>query len=176
MKNFKKFLQASNRLEERQTARKAKEVDEVQKFDLQLESHKQIKMLESIDAEQVVAKSRKHTLDEIVAYEQQRIELATDELLETEDFETEAFEVAVNTEIFQDISEIQKPENLNQPKQIKQLPAGPPDPFDHELSDLTEECLRRETEKNDAAIKQMQEEDEESARQKGPLFFNPRSI
>jgi hypothetical protein len=201
MKNFKRFLQTSKKLEELQIARKAREVDEVQKFNLQLESHKQSDLVERLDAEQALEESRAHTLDEIIAGEQRRIELATDELLKAEDFEAEAFEVSGNADGFRELSGIQDPGNINRHHQIKQLPAGSPDPFDHELSDLTETCLQRELEKNETVVKQMQEEEAQeeeaqeeeaqeeevreeetqeehkgSAGRKSSLFFNPRSI
>lgn len=176
MKNFHiKFLQSSKKLEGTQIDRKAREVDEIWKFGLQLEAHNHVEMFESVEREQAFLESRKRALDEAIADVQRQDELLADELLETEDFETNAFEVSVNGSSRQ-LFETQDSAGLNRQPQFKQLPENTSGPFDHELSNLTEICLQRELEKNDAAIKQAQEEDEERERQNGPLFLNPRSI
>ena len=176
MKNFNiKFLQSSKKLEGVHTTRKAREVDEIWKFGLQLEAHNHVEMFESVDDEQAALESRKCALDEAIADAQRQDELTAHELLETEDFDTKASEVSINGS-FRDLSEAQNSVGVNQQTQLKQLPENTSGPFNHELSDLAEACLQRELEKNDAAVKQVQEEDEESESQKGPLFFNPRSI
>jgi hypothetical protein len=176
MKNFSiKFLRSSKKLEGVHTARKSREVDEIWKFGLQLEAHNHIEMFESVDDEQAALESRKYALDETIADAQRQDELTRHELLETEDFETNAFEVSINGSL-RNFSETQNSVEINQQTQLKQLPESTSGPFDHELSDLAEVCLQRELEKNDAAVKQIQEEDEENERQKGPIFFNPRSI
>lgn len=175
MKNFHiKFLQSSKKLEGAQIDRKAREVDEIWKFELQLEAHKHVEMFESVESEQTSLESRKCALDEALAEDQRQEELTANELLETEDFETKAFEVSNRS--LRNLSEVQKPGESDRQTDRKQLPESTSGPFDHELSDLTEACLRRELEKNETAVKQIQEEDEESERRKGPLFFNPRSI
>jgi hypothetical protein len=176
MKNFHiKFLQSSKKLEGVQIDRKAREVDQIWKFGLQLEAHNHVEMFESVESEQTFLESRKRALDEALADAQRQDELTAHKLLETEDFETKAFGVSINGS-FADLSETQNSVGVQQQTQLKQLPESSAGPFDHELSDLAEACLQRELEKNDTAVKQIQEEDEESERQKGPLFFNPRSI
>jgi hypothetical protein len=179
MPNFKRLLQCAKKFEDLQISRKTKDVDEIQKFNLQKEYHQHITMLQNLDADRAYIESQKDGLEGIITEEQGRIEIKTNELLEAEAFDQEAFENPVNSGEFQSISETQKTSAINWQEPLKQLPAGSSDLFDQEMSDVTEVCLQRELEKNDAAIKQVQEEEEVSSSQKtrkSPLFLRGHSI
>ena len=71
MKDFEKFLRNSQRLEEFQTARKAKEVGEIQKFEKETERHKYQELEQILEFESAVNEWQKQKYDEPEIDEQQ---------------------------------------------------------------------------------------------------------
>lgn len=138
MKNLKKFLRSSKKLEARHTDRKAREVEEVYTFNLQQEYHKHREF------------DRLHELSSAHARHKEGV------LLNTEDFEQQAQEdrqYGSDSE-FERIAELQGFHFEPQPHRLKQLPAGSHDVFSHDLSEEAEIHLQKETAKNRRALKQ----------------------
>ena len=156
-KDSDKFLHYPKKLEEHQTARKAKEIDEVQRFDRQLEYHQHLELLEALDTERTFTESQQQALDETMTDEQQQFEVTTEELLAVHEFEAEVPAMTM-TASGSNFPESQVIKDISPPSSPRQLTAGSPDPFTHDLSELTETCLQQELEKNDTALKKAQEE------------------
>jgi hypothetical protein len=156
-KDTEKFLHYPKKLEEHQTARKAKEIDEVQRFNRQLEYHQHLELHEVLDTERMFTESQKQASDETMTDEQRQVEVTTEELLEVNEFEAEVSAMTM-TALESDFPENQESEDISSPASPQQLTAGSPDPFTHELSELTETCLQQELEKNDATLKKAEKE------------------
>ena len=172
MKNFEKFLQYSRKLEELQTARKAKEVDEIQKLDIQMEYHKCLELDQVLESDRACNDHLNQELEEPIATEQEWLEDKTQELLEIEEFERQAQDIQFNVSgnDFEIIAEIQAATFEEPPYELKQLPTASADAFDHELSNLTEVELQREIKQNEAAINEEQESIE-GEKSPGDVFF-----
>ena len=155
MKKFEKFLQYSRKLEELQTARKAKEVDEIRKFDIQLERQKCRDLSQILRTEQQQVKHVVQNLDTPVEMElghQANTRQAFEEAVE---FERQAHNMKLNApgNEFGVISELQGFTYEEQhPYRQKQLPEASDDAFTNELSDVIEMELQRELQKNEEAI------------------------
>lgn len=171
MKNFEKLLQLSKKLEDRQTVRKAKEVDEIEKFDSQEECHKCRELDQMLKINDAHAQLLKQELEKPVAAQQEWLKEKTEELSEVEEFEKQAQDLQINApgNEFEMIEEIQGNTFEEKSYQLKQLPPGSPDTFAHDLSDLTETQLQREFDWNKAAISGEQDFNEEEEAEN--LFF-----
>jgi hypothetical protein len=161
MKDFEKLLQSSKKLEERQTARKAKEINEIYLFNLQRECYKKCELDRILEIDQAHAKCRNLEIEGPVIAERECLESKVGEFLEVEEFENQTQDIQIS------------PPNSSgeQPHILKQLPAGSPDAFTHELTDLTETQLQRELTQNEMAINGSQEDSEEEEEIPGTVFF-----
>ncbi len=176
MKQFEKFLQASKKLEDRQTTRRAKEVAEIEKFDSQKEHH-QCRKLERIhNIGRAHIKRQKQELEEPIIFEQEWSEDKARKLSEIEEFERQAQDMQINIpgNEFEIIEEIQRGAFGEKPHELKQLSAGSPDVLRHDLTDdLTESHLQRELKQNETAINEGQDSGEEEEKTRSIFFFLP---
>jgi hypothetical protein len=170
MDNLGKFLYSARKLEGLQTARKAKEVDEIRKFDVQLEARKRRNLAQTLETEQQHTQALNQKLAEPLAAEQAWRDAKTDELRHTEAFAhqgrvplRQAQDIALRqtqgTPRFDEpmcdfdiIEEIQGFGFRREPYSLKQLPAADIDAFTHELSDQTDSHLSQEVHRNQQAV------------------------
>ncbi len=169
MKNLEKLLQSSKKLEERQTARKAKEIDEVYLFNLQKECYKKCELDRILEINQTHTKRLDQEIEEPVTAEHKCIKSKAKKLLEAEEFEKHRLNPPIND--FEVIAEMQGFSVGEKPHVLKQLPAGSSDAFTHELTELTEVQFQRELKQNERAIKNNQENMEEEEKKTGNVFF-----
>lgn len=176
MKKFEKILQYFKKIEEAQTLRKAKEVDEIQHFDVQKDNRNCRELDQMLKLDRAYKKRQKSKLEDPVAMEQESLQRKTQHLSEVEDFEQQAMDThldAPGNEI-EVVAELEGFSFNEKPHNLKQLPAGSADAFTHELTELTENQLQREFEKNEAAIKEEPEpEPEEKKEPETTFFFRP---
>jgi hypothetical protein len=162
MDNLGKFLHYARKLEDLQTVRKAKEVDEIRKFDVQLEVQKRRNLVQTLETEQQHTQALNQELAEPLAAEQAWRDAKTGELQHVEAFAhqgrvplrqtqgTPRFDESAHD--FDIIEAIQGFGFRREPYSLKQLPAGDADAFTHELSDQTESHLSQEVYRNQQAV------------------------
>jgi hypothetical protein len=160
MKNLLKFLRASKKMEVRQVARKAKEIDEVYAFNLQREvagCHQFDQMLEDDGVRREIRKQKSEPISEM---EEDFVARHNDVLTTVEAFERDALETQQYAEgnAFDIIAEMQGFDfEETRPHAVKQLPAAPSDVFANTLTDVTESQLEEESTHNKQAITPWQE-------------------
>ena len=177
MKKFEKILQYCNKIEESHTVRRSKEVDESQQFDVQKETSTCRQLDQILKVDSAYKKRQIKELHMPVELEQEALHQKTIHLEEIEEFDRQSldFQLEGAHNAFEIVAEIQGFTFDERSHTPKQLPAGPPDAFTHELTDLTEMRLHREIEKNEAAIYGEQEEEPEDEPHKPEtvFFFRP---
>lgn len=155
MKNLIKFLRASRKMEIRQVARKAQEIDEVYAFNLQHEisgCHQLDRILEGDDA---LRETRKQKSEPISEMQEDFVTRHNEELASVEIFERDALESQqyADGNAFDIIAEMQGFDfEETRPHAVKQLPAAPSDVFANNLTDVTESQLEEELTHNKQAI------------------------
>ncbi len=178
MKNFQKILQNCHKLEESSIRRRTKDIDDSTQFDQQKETAKCRQLEQHLKVDSAYAKRQLKELDIPVELEQEALHEHAAHLDEIEAFDQQAtaYQLDGAHNAFETIAEIQGFSFSDDDSHaLKQLPAGPADAFHHELHDLTDMELQRETDKNDAAIHGEQEEEPEEAphEPETPFFFRP---
>jgi hypothetical protein len=174
MKNFEKFLRYSRKLEELQTTRKAKEVEEIQKLDTHMDSHKCRELDQILNIDRLNTEEIDQDLEESLAIEQEISEKARQKLLDIEEFERRAQDMKINApgNDFEIISEIQGLPSGDQPSDLKQLSSGSSGAFPDELGELTEIEFQRELQQNELAIHN--KNDQVKEKRKGLFFFRAK--
>lgn len=154
MKTFRKFFQYSRKLEELQTARKAKEVDEIRKFDVQLEAQKQRNLEHHLKSERVQAKQQKQDLEHPLISEQEWQTLRIEHLQEVEEFDQYAQHTKINVSDndIEQMSALQENMSGTSPDIPQALPSVTYDVFANEIPDVAENEFQRELQKNYDAI------------------------
>lgn len=156
MNRLEKFLRYSQKLEELQTERKAKEVDEIRKFDIQIKSHKQRESDQMTEFAQIYMDWQNQRINEPLADEQQRQDRQLRDLEELRQFEEYAYNTSQygTDNPFDLIAEMEHDSGIEHAhEEIKQITAGTPDAFDHELTECTEIHLQQELEQNEIIVK-----------------------
>ncbi|MBD3308904.1 hypothetical protein GF339_21010 [candidate division KSB3 bacterium] len=156
MKNLKKLLQYSQQVEHVQTARKAKEVGEVQNFEAHWQHHKRRDFTQYVGFEQAYTDHLSRTLDELDADEHAHVEHDIQTLAEIEQFEQHAQNDQLRTSgnTFDLIDELQGRRSGQESHAIMQLPAAPPEVFEQEFSDVIDVEFHRELDQNQRQINQ----------------------
>jgi hypothetical protein len=174
MKKFKKILQYFKKIEEAHTLRKAKEVDEIQQFDVQKDNRHCRELDQMLKLDRAYKKRQRSQLEDPIAMEQESLQHKTQHISEVEDFKQQAMDTQLNTpgNELEVVAELQGFSFHENPHNLKQLPAGSADAFTHELTELTENQLQREFEENEAAIKE-EPKPEEKKEPETMFFFHP---
>ena len=173
MQDMKKFLYSSKKLEARHTDCKSKEAEEVYTFNIQKEYH------------------RNREFERLLEFTSTYDEHQNEAIKEGEDSEQEIADIRQNApeNAFDIIAELQGFDFGNQPHSLKQIPPGTSsDIFVHEMSDVVEEQLQKETTYNERSVEKGQtiseeepeywemEEVEEDEQKDGPhnvFYFRP---
>ncbi len=174
MKKIEKILQYPEKIEAAHTLRKDKELDDIKQFDAQAESYKCRELDQLLKVDHAYNQRLEPKLEEPFVLELELIHSKTQALLEIEDFEHQTMDTQLTApgNEFEIIAEMQEVTYDEAPHPLKQLPAGSPDAFTHELSEFTEDRLQRENEKNDATINSGQEQEpEEETKEPETVFF-----
>ena len=154
MKTFQKFFQYSRKLEELQTARKAKEVDEIRKLDVHLQAQKQRNLEHHLKSERIQINQQKRNLEQSQIFEQEWQTFRIEHLQEVEEFDQYAQNTKINVSDNDVEQMIALQENMSEiSADIPQaLPSVTYDVFAHEIPDVAENEFQRELEKNHDAI------------------------
>lgn len=159
MKTFQKFFQYSRKLEELQTARKAKEVDEVRKFDAQMEAQKQRNLDQHLKSERAQDEQHIQALEHPAISEEIWITVQEQRLQKVEEFDEQAQRSKTDAfyNDFGQFLEFQESRFESVSDGSTALFSATYDAFTNELSDVTESELQREVQQNDEAIYANQE-------------------
>ncbi len=155
MKKFEKYLRYAEKFEAFQTARKSKEVNDIQKLDTQKEflktrKLKQTHLMDRVRRKHLKLKLEVSEIDEQHWETMKRQQLGTIETLEAQARHTQVD--ACGSE-FDLLAEMQGERyNSEQNQEFKQLPEISFDPFVHELTEITKTEHQKELEKNEKAI------------------------
>lgn len=154
MKTFQKFFQYSRKLEELQTARKAKEVDEVRKFDVQMEAQKQRTLDQHLKSERAQDEQQIEALEHLAISEEAWMTAQEQRLQKVEEFDEQAQRSKTDAfyNDFGQFLEFQESKFESVPDSSTALFSAAYDVFTNELSDVTESELQREVQQNDEAI------------------------
>jgi hypothetical protein len=141
-------------MEARQTARKAQEVEEVYTFDLQRKASGCYRFEQILDDATTRETIQSQKSEPILQMEEEFIARQNEELAAIEAFEsdTKVDQQYAPGNTFDTIAEIQGFELEKKLYGLKQLPAGSPDAFDNDLTDLTEHHLEEELSQNKKAV------------------------
>ena len=154
MRNLIKFLRSARKMEARQTARKAQDVEEAYTFDLQRKTSDCYRFEQILDEETTRETIQNQKSEPILQMEEEFIARQNEELASIEAFEsdTKVEQQYAPGNTFDTIAEIQGFELEKKLSGLKQLPAGSPDAFDNDLTDLTEFHLQEELSQNKKAV------------------------
>ncbi|GAK57836.1 hypothetical protein U27_04803 [Candidatus Vecturithrix granuli] len=159
MNTFQKFFRYSRKLEELQTARKAKEVDEIRKFDVQMEAQKQRNLDQHLKFECAQAKQQIQALEHPTIKAEAWMTEQLQRLQEVNEFDEHVQHSKTDTSnnVFEQLVELQNSRLENAPDSPTALFSATYDVFANEISDVTESELQREFQQNDEAIYENQE-------------------
>lgn len=159
MKTFQKFFQYSRKLEELQTARKAKEVDEIRKFDVQMEAQKHHNLDQHVKSERAQTNQCIQALEHPPISQGAWRAVQVQHLQEVEEFDEYAqhSKTDASNNDFEQLLELQESRLENIPDGSTALFSATYDVFATEMSDVTESELQRECQQNDEAIYENQE-------------------
>lgn len=159
MKTFQKFFQYSRKLEELQAARKAKEVDELHKFDVQMEAQKQRNFDQHLKSDRARAEQHIQNLDHPPINEEAWMTGQLQRLQEVVEFDeyTQHSKTDASGSDFDQVFELQNSRLENAPDDSAALFSETYDVFVNEISDVAESELHRELRQNDEAIYESQE-------------------
>lgn len=154
MKTFQKFFRYSRKLEELQTARKAKEVDEVRKFDIHMEAQKQQQLAQHLKSERIQVKHQKSELESPLISEQAWKEHQNQHLQEVKAFDRYAQHTKIRASDNELEQMIALQESLTEPSSDASpaLPSVTYNLFADEVTDITEQEFQRELQHNHDAI------------------------
>ena len=176
MKKDKNSLRFSQQLEAFQAARRAKEVNEIYKFDQMKEQLKQRHLTINRRMDTLHQKSLRQKIEDPQIPEEQTIQEQAQMLQELVEFDRRAYDMQVDAadNKFDTIADIQGfhyqfPEGPHY--ELKQLPEAHADVFDHELNELTERELQKELEQNE---KTLQDSLKKTGRLELPVESSPK--
>jgi hypothetical protein len=180
MQNLKKFLQSARRLAARQTARKAIDVEENERFSEQHEQHNEYQLDQHLAFEDAFTHEMGMYVEPICEIEQTNLTQQGAELGRIAEFERQSREIQQDApdSAFALIAGLQRPDlEMDTPETAKQLQAAPADGEILDLEALAETHLRSERTRNQRAIQRgptaSDEEDlfEEQAEEKRSVFY-----
>lgn len=159
MKKNKNPLHFPQQLEAFQTARRAKEVNEIYTFDRMKEGLKQRHMTITQRMDKLQQKALRNKLEQAGEPDGELLQEQAMMLEELVEFGRQAHDAQIDApdNEFDTIAGLQgfnyhAPDNDHQP--LKQLPEAHSDLFDHELNALTEQELQKELEQNEKTIQE----------------------
>jgi len=160
MKNFEKLLHYAKRLEQFHLRGRAREINDIEKFDTQKERRKAAALDRMLSLEAAIDENRGQSL---AAHEQmmrQAEEENVQRLIELDEFaqQARASHDATAGNEFNVIADIQGFTYHHERSQLlKQLPEASVDIFEHELTELTETELQQELDDNRKAVQGTQQ-------------------
>ena len=159
MKKKKTPLDFAQQLEEFQTTRKAKEVNEIYNFDRLKESLKQRLMTLNRRMETLHQRALRQRTERPEIAEEYIIREKAQTLQELAEFDQQVYDaqLGANDSAFDTIAEIQGfcyQDHSDPGQTLKQLPEASTDAFAHELDALTKRELQKELEQNEKALQE----------------------
>lgn len=155
MNNLKKFLQSARRLEARQTARKAFDVEDNERFDAQRERYQDYQMKQHLEFEDEFAHEMSLSVAPAFEMEQASLTQQAEALGRLTAFERQCGEIQQDApdSAFARIASVQHPDlDRHPPETLKQLQSAPAEDDVIDLHVLAETHLKNESTRNKRAI------------------------